>query len=134
MRIGVLTAVGVLSVLVLFNADKLRDLGRYGYAGVFVLSVLANATIVVPAPGWLIPIVAGATLDPLIVGIVVGTGQTIGELTGFLAGASGRIIVEDRERYQRVSAYANRYGLVTFTVLSFIPNPLFDLAGILAGP
>lgn len=133
LRIGVITAVIVLSILILLNADKLHDLGRYGYAGVFVLSVVANATIVIPAPGWIIPIIAGTSLDPLIVGIVAGTGQTIGELTGFLAGASGRIIVEDRERYQLLSGYANRYGLWMFTILAFIPNPLFDLAGITAG-
>jgi membrane protein YqaA with SNARE-associated domain len=132
-RAGVIAAVITFSVLVLLNADKLRQLGSYGYVGVFVLSFLTNATIVVPVPSWIIPIVAGTTLNPLIVGLVVGTGESLGELTGFAAGASGRIVVQDRERYQWLSGLANRYGLWMFIVLGFIPNPFFDLAGIMAG-
>lgn len=132
-RAGVIAAVITFSVLVLLNADKLRQLGNYGYIGVFLLSFLTNATIVVPVPSWIIPIVAGTTLNPLIVGLVVGTGESLGELTGFAAGASGRIIVQDRERYQWLSGLANRYGLWMFIVLGFIPNPFFDLAGIMAG-
>lgn len=132
-RAGVIAAVITFSVLILLNADKLRQLGNYGYVGVFLLSFLTNATIVVPVPSWIIPIVAGTTLNPLIVGLVVGTGESLGELTGFAAGASGRIVVQDRERYQWLSGLANRYGLLLFVVLGFIPNPFFDLAGIMAG-
>ena len=131
----VLTVVGIvtLSVLILTNADRLRALSGYGYAGVFILSALTNATIIIPAPSWIIPIAAATSLDPFWVGIVAGTGQTVGELTGYIAGASGKIIVEDRQRYERLSSLANRYGLWAFTVLAFIPNPVFDLAGITAG-
>jgi len=132
-RAGVIAAVITFSVLILLNADKLRQLGNYGYVGVFLLSFLTNATIVVPVPSWIIPIVAGTTLNPFIVGLVVGTGESLGELTGFAAGASGRIVVQDRERYQWLSGLANRYVLLMFIVLGFIPNPFFDLAGIMAG-
>ena len=132
-RIGVIVAVLAFSGLILLNADKLRGLGQYGYVGVFLLSVLTNATIFVPAPSWVIPIIAGASMNPLVVGLLVGTGESLGELTGFIAGASGRVIVQDRERFGRLSELANRHGLALFTVLGFIPNPLFDLAGIMAG-
>jgi len=132
-RVIAVLAVIAISLLIVLNAQRIRELGRYGYAGIFLLSLAANATIILPAPGWLIPIAAGSALNPLLVGLVAGTGQTLGELTGFLAGASGRIILEDRERYERVSALARRYGLWIFVVLGFVPNPLFDLAGITAG-
>ena len=132
-RVGVIAAVLAFSFLILINSDKLRNLGNYGYAGVFLLSFLTNATIFVPAPSWIIPIVAGASFNPFIVGLLVGTGESLGEVTGFIAGASGRIIVEDRERYQWLSDLANRYGLWLFIILGFIPNPFFDLAGIMAG-
>ena len=132
-RVGVIALVIAFSLLILLNADKLRQLGNYGYAGVFLLSFLTNATIFVPAPSWIIPIVAGTTFNPFIVGLVVGTGESLGEITGFIAGASGRIIVENRERYKWLSGLANRYGLWLFIILGFIPNPFFDLAGIMAG-
>lgn len=132
-RVIAVSAVIAISLLILFNTQRIRELGRYGYAGIFLLSLAANATIILPAPGWLIPIAAGSALNPLLVGVVAGAGQTLGELTGFVAGASGRIILEDRGRYERVSDLARRYGLWVFVVLGFVPNPLFDLAGITAG-
>ena len=57
----------------------------------------------------------------------------MGELTGYLAGLSGRAIIEDRARYDRMVAWTQRYGLWVILVLSVIPNPVFDLAGMAAG-
>lgn len=126
-------AVALLALLLLLNGDWLQHLGNYGYLGVFVLSLLTSATIVIPAPGWLIPIVAGSTMNPLLVGLAAGTGQALGELTGYLAGASGSIIIEDSARYDWLSQLVRRYGLVLISLLAFIPNPVFDLAGIVSG-
>lgn len=133
LRVVAVLAMVAISAYILLHARQLRELGGYGYTGVFLLSLAANATLVLPAPGWLIPIAAGSAFNPLLVGLVAGTGQTLGELTGFIAGASGRIILEDRERYQWLSHLAKRYNLWLFVILGFVPNPLFDLAGIAAG-
>ena len=133
LRLAGAVAVALLALFLLLNADWLWHLGNYGYLGVFVLSLLSSATIVIPAPGWLIPIVAGSTMNPLLVGLAAGTGQTLGELTGYLAGASGSIIIEDSARYDWLSHLVRRYGLILISLLAFIPNPFFDLAGIISG-
>ena len=133
MRLAGALAVMLLALLLLLNTNWLRHLGNYGYLGVFVLSLLSNATIVIPAPGWLIPIVAGSTMNPLLVGLAAGTGQALGELTGYLAGASGTVMIEDSARYEWLSHLVRRYGLGLISLLAFIPNPLFDLAGIISG-
>jgi membrane protein YqaA with SNARE-associated domain len=132
-HVAVIVLIIGFSVLILLNAERLRALGHYGYVGLFVLSALANATIIVPVPGWLFSLLAGTALNPWLVGLSVGTGEALGELTGYAAGAGGRIIVENRRRYEQISALAQRYGLPFFVLLAFIPNPFFDLLGILAG-
>jgi uncharacterized membrane protein YdjX (TVP38/TMEM64 family) len=57
----------------------------------------------------------------------------LGELTGYLAGYGGSAIVEDTPRFQRIRDWMGRRGFLTLLLLSVIPNPLFDLAGIAAG-
>ncbi len=133
LRVGAIFAMLGLSALILLNADKVRELGRFGYLGVFLISFAANATIILPAPGWMVTMVAATALNPLFVGLAAGTGEALGEVTGYLAGASGRAIVQHRQRYDWLAGLAQRYGLPFFAVLAFIPNPFFDLAGIIAG-
>ncbi|NOX63643.1 MAG: hypothetical protein GXP42_17095 [Chloroflexi bacterium] len=134
LRIVAVAAMLGLSALIVLNAQRIHDLGRYGYLGIFVLSFAANATIIFPAPGWLIPIAAGGALNPLAVGLAVGAGQALGELTGYLAGSTGQFVLSDHhERYEHLADLTRQYGLWLFIFLSFIPNPLFDLAGIVAG-
>jgi uncharacterized membrane protein YdjX (TVP38/TMEM64 family) len=75
----------------------------------------------------------GGVLNPLLVGLVAGLGEPLGELTGYMAGFGGSAVVADRERFQQVKEWMQRRGFLTILVLSAIPNPLFDLAGISAG-
>jgi membrane protein YqaA with SNARE-associated domain len=100
---------------------------------VFVISLLSSATIVLPAPSLAVVSVMGAVLNPVGVGVAAGAGEALGELTGYAAGYSGRAVVADQARYQRMVEWTRRYGLWVILVLSIVPNPLFDLAGIAAG-
>jgi membrane protein YqaA with SNARE-associated domain len=123
----------IVSVSVFLISDRVSTFGRYGYPGVFVLSLLSSATIVLPAPSLAVVSVVGAVLNPVGVGLAAGAGEALGELTGYAAGHSGRAIIADQVRYQRMVAWTRRYGLWVILVLSIVPNPLFDLAGIAAG-
>ncbi len=83
---------------------------------------------------------AGALLDPiwgipvpLLVGVVAGVAETIGELTGYAAGYGGSPLFRDRPIYPRVQAWMERRGVLTMFLLSCIPNPLVDVAGVAAG-
>jgi membrane protein YqaA with SNARE-associated domain len=123
----------LISVSVFVISDRVEQFERYGYPGVFFVSLLASATIVVPAPSLAVVSVVGSVLNPVLVGLCAGAGETVGELTGYLAGFSGRAIIENREQYERLTRWTQKYGLWVILVLSIIPNPLFDLAGIAAG-
>lgn len=122
-----------ISVFVIGRYIDPEQFKRYGYPGVFIISVLGNATIILPAPSLAVVSMTGAFLNPWLVGLVAGIGEPLGELTGYLAGYSGKAVVENRDNYDKVVSWTRRYGLAVIFALSVIPNPLFDLAGIAAG-
>ena len=132
-RLMGLAAAILISVLIFLNRDKFGNLESYGYLGIFLISVLGNATIILPIPVILTAFLGGGIFNPAIVGIVASLGATIGELTGYMAGMSGRELVENKKRIQKVKNWMNKHGLWTIFVLAVIPNPIFDLAGIVAG-
>ena len=66
----------------------------YGYLGVFLLPMLANATVFVPIPGVMVIFTMAAVLNPILVAVVGGLGAATGELTGYLVGFSGQGLAE----------------------------------------
>ena len=113
--------------------NQIENLKGYGYIGAFIIGFLGNATIILPAPSLAVTAALGGVLNPALVGIAAGTGEALGELTGYLAGLSGNAVVENREHYETIHRHMERFGGWVFFVLAAIPNPLFDIAGILAG-
>jgi len=104
-----------------------------GLLALFLINVLSSATLILPLPGLALTPLAATVADPLLVGLIAGTGQTIGELTGYLAGYSGRKALGMDSRTQRMTTWMRRWGAAILFVLALIPNPFFDVAGIVAG-
>jgi uncharacterized membrane protein YdjX (TVP38/TMEM64 family) len=132
-RVIVLLMVIVLTIVLVINREQIQALKAFGYPGIFLFSILANATILVPVPGVVFTSAMGAVFHPFWVSIAAGAGAALGELSGYMAGFSGQAVVENAERYDLVVHWMEKYGDVTILILAFIPNPLFDLAGMLAG-
>jgi membrane protein YqaA with SNARE-associated domain len=106
---------------------------EYGYAGAFIVGLLGNATVILPAPSLAFTTALGMSLNPILVGLAAGMGEALGELTGYLAGVGGKTVVESQDRYEWVQSFTDRYGGAFFLFLAAIPNPVFDIAGIVAG-
>ncbi|MEW6568986.1 MAG: VTT domain-containing protein [Chloroflexota bacterium] len=132
-RVLALAAVVAITAFVFSVRDQAEQLGAYGYPGIFLISVLANATVILPAPGIAITFAMGAVFHPVAVALAAGTGAALGELTGYLAGFSGQGVVENAALYDRLKGWMQRYGGWAILALAFIPNPFFDLAGAAAG-
>ncbi|HUV95379.1 MAG TPA: VTT domain-containing protein [Anaerolineae bacterium] len=126
------SALGITVAVVVFR-EQLVALRGLGYAGVFLIVGLGNATVIFPVPSLAVVFAAGSVLNPLLVGLVAGVGEPLGELTGYLAGYGGRAAIRDGARFQRIKLWMERRGFLTLFVLSAIPNPVFDRAGIAAG-
>jgi membrane protein DedA with SNARE-associated domain len=122
-----------ITVGIYYFRDSFRHLASFGYVGIFLLSILANATIILPAPGVAFVFGMGAVFNPLFVALAAGAGAAIGELSGYIAGYSGQAILQ-RSRYeQQLETWMRKNGPWTIFIFAFIPNPLFDVAGMLAG-
>lgn len=132
-RILALIVVIALSLFVYSIRDRASELAVYGYPGIFILSFLAYATVLLPAPGVAVVFTMGSIFNPLGVALAAGTGAALGELSGYLAGFSGQAVIERADIYDRLTAWMKRNGSLTVMFLAAIPNPFFDLAGVAAG-
>lgn len=132
-RFLVVAGVLALSASIYVFRDRFAELAAVGYPGIFLVSLLGNATIILPAPSLALVFAMGSALSPLGVGLAAGLGEALGELTGYAAGFGGRAAIEEGRTYRRLVAWMQRAGGPTIFVLSVIPNPIFDLAGLAAG-
>ena len=130
--LAVLVVVGI-TVYIYSIRDRVEEYAVYGYPGIFMIALLTNATVLLPAPGVAVVYAMGGILNPLGVAIAAGIGGALGELSGYLAGFSGQAIVERADLFERVQPWVQQYGPWAIFVLAAIPNPLFDTAGIAAG-
>jgi len=140
-RVGVALALIGVTVLFYLFRDQVQTLQRFGYPGLFALNIIASGSIVLPIPA--LPIVFGMAAastsagEPIFswfwLGVAAALGATLGELSGYGAGFSGQVLFEKTAVYERLHQWTKRYGVWTLTILAFIPNPLFDMAGIAAG-
>lgn len=133
LRVLALLAVIAITVYIYSIRERVEQFEQYGYLGVFLVAMLANATVLLPAPGVAIIYAMGSVFNPLGVGLAAGTGGAIGELSGYLAGFSGQAVIERTNIYNRIHPWVEKYGGWAVLVLSAIPNPFFDVAGIAAG-
>ena len=126
-------AVSAITVGLFLYRDRVADLGNYGYPGVFLLTLVANATVILPIPIIVLLFPLGAAFNPLFVGLAAGIAAPIGEITGYMAGYSGRGIAQKSKLYTRLVNWVERWGALAIFIFSLVPFFQFDLAGIAAG-
>jgi membrane protein YqaA with SNARE-associated domain len=126
-----------LSIAIFFLPLNPDDVATYGYAGVFMITLLGAATLFIPGPTMIAAFAVGARLNPLIVALVAGLGSAIGESTGYAAGYASRAVITPKERkdtwYQRIFQWMSSHPFLTIFLLDAIPNLLGDIAGLIAG-
>ncbi|OGO32227.1 MAG: hypothetical protein A2Z29_00355 [Chloroflexi bacterium RBG_16_56_11] len=133
---GLVIVLAVIASLgyVYFRYPGILDrLEGYGYLGAFIISVILNATVIVPVSNMAVIISLGAALpSPVLVGLAGGLGAGIGEMTGYLAGRSSRSLLIRSNIYTRMEHWVKKWGWIAIFVLSIVPFA-FDVVGIIAG-
>ena len=130
---AVLLAVGITAALFVFRGQVSR-LGDYGYLGAFLVSLVSNATVILPVPGLVVLFALGATLNPVLVALAGAAGGIIGEMTGFMVGYGGRGVAPGKGRmYARAEGWMKRFGGWAVFVFAAAPVPILDVAGMVSG-
>lgn len=109
---------------------------RWGLFSIFWVNALASATLFFPAPGIATVIAGGALYHPLAVAFAAAIGATVGDLIGFFIGHAGKHMLLRKKQhiiYEIVKQKFHRYGAVAILLFAFLPNPFFDVIGIVAG-
>ena len=98
---------------------------QYGYLGAFAISIFGNFTIFFPVPFTITIYVFGATLNPLLLGLVCGVGSTIGEFSAYLIGLGGRKVLDERygDRLESAKLLVQRYGMAAIFLFALLPLP-----------
>jgi len=103
--IAILFSVGLSVALFLLARaypDQINRFGSYGYLGVFIVSIISSATVILPVPGVFVLLPVVVTLNPVLVALAASTGGIIGEITGYVAGYGGQAMVNKGKYYQRI--------------------------------
>jgi membrane protein YqaA with SNARE-associated domain len=132
-RFGSLVGCVAITVYIYSIRDQAEALAAYGLPGIFLLSLVANATVILPAPGLALTFAFGGVMHPAAVALAAGAGAALGELTGYLAGYTGQAILGRTPTTATLGVWTRRYGGPAILALALIPNPFFDIAGATAG-
>ena len=131
-RLALLGAVAIVSVTAYLLQDHI-NWTNFSYPAVAGSVLLASGGLVVPVPALAITCTTATFLNPAVVAIIAGLAGTIGELTGYFLGFSGSGVLERRRFYDRIESWMRKRGWLILFLISAVPNPLFDVAGIAAG-
>jgi membrane protein YqaA with SNARE-associated domain len=122
-----------------FGLD-LNHLRQWGYLGIFLIAMAGSATIVLPTPSTVAIFGSSAVLDPvlgipapLLVGLVAGLGDALGEFSGYALGFAGTDLIKHQKLYATFDGWMQKRGMLTILLLCTFPNPFFDLVGAAAG-
>ena len=108
---------------------------KWGYLGIFVISLISSASILFPIPTFILIFTFGSTLNPFLVALSSAIGSTIGETTGYLLGLGGKEILEDKysKQLEKIKKMFKKYGSVIWIlIVSATPLP-DDVVGIFCG-
>jgi membrane protein YqaA with SNARE-associated domain len=98
---------------------------NYGYVGAFLISLFGNFTIFFPVPFAITIYAFGATLNPIILGVVCGIGSTLGEFSAYLVGMGGRKVLEERygDRLEMAKRLIQKHGMAVVFIFALLPLP-----------
>ena len=115
--------------VLLGQLDKwMQDIAiQYGYLGIFVISLIGSASILIPIPYTVIifTISAFRILDPMLIALSSGLGSAVGEFSGYILGYYGQAILSDKQKRKMefILKVFNRYGAITVFIFALTPLP-----------
>jgi len=112
------------------------------YAVVFIVTLVCNASIIIPVPIHMSIIIAAAEMmtevspwSPVLVVLTASIAGTLGEISGYYAGYLGKKILFDGNTpgYNSMASWMKRHGPLAIFLISLQPILPVDIAGIISG-
>lgn len=123
----------ILMVVAFMYRNKLGRFKKYGYLGIFIISLIGNVAFFSPSAP-IISAAGGSIYNPWFVGAVAALGAVIGEMFTYVLGSAAKETnITESKLYELMKSYMEKNGFLTLVVLACVPNPFFDLAGLVAG-
>lgn len=154
--IGSLFFAGVIAacVFLVYHWEYIIRFQRYGYLGLFIITMVTGFSIPLPIPYMVFTFTLGGILQPALVGAAAGLGLGIGGTLLYLTGRGGRRLFLPRFdfidpadevyssrmarflrwlRVPKMLEFAKKKGAVAIFVLSVVPNPVFAPVAVSMG-
>ena len=126
----------IIFILVSWLAWKLKDVLKermpLTLIGLLLTCFVMNSAVLLPSSSLLVVLEYSYVLNPISVIMVGAIGASLGELTGYMVGAEGTSLVR---RFKKVSNLTKfkEHSFLWVMLFAFIPFPVCDVAGIMAG-
>jgi uncharacterized membrane protein YdjX (TVP38/TMEM64 family) len=121
---------------------SVEEFATTAYLVVFVTTLVANASIIVPVP-FFVPLMITAAKamaevspwGPVLIALTASSAGTLGEMTGYYAGYLGKkiVVTEATPGYEKLVGWMKRHGMLAVFLLSLQPILPFDIAGLVSG-
>jgi membrane protein YqaA with SNARE-associated domain len=108
-----------------------------GYLGIFIVSFVGSASIILPIPVFIIVPAAAALpwMNPWFVGLSAGFGAALGEITGYALGKGGGKVIEKKysDHMKKYRSWFKKDNIFIWIVI-FAATPLpDDVLGLICG-
>lgn len=102
--------------------QKLVHLSYYGYIGMLFVSLLSGIAVPAPVPSILLVFTLGGVLNPILVGMIAGIGETAGSMAVYFTGHGGARAVQALDQ----SVMRKFGGWIRTRGVSFSIHHVFD--------
>jgi membrane protein YqaA with SNARE-associated domain len=147
--ISIFAAMIIISVagsiyLIKYFEDIKTWINQEGLLGLFLISLFAGTPIPIPTPSMILTFAMGSIVNPWIVGLVSGFGNSLGQSTGYWVGRGGLVFIKNlgiswkidenspswfgrvvrKLSMPKMREFARRHVLWAVFVLGMYPNPV----------
>lgn len=128
-------SIGLTLTIFLFP-DIFRDHKKWGILGIFIANFISGLSFF-PAPSFITAVIGGSIYPPVLVALVSSLGATFGDMLYLILGISGRKLakrkLEKNKWFILIEKNFQKHGGWILFAGAFIPNPIFDSFGLIAG-
>jgi membrane protein YqaA with SNARE-associated domain len=149
LAVGILAATIIISVVgsvfLIKHWEYITKLEQQGLLGLFLISIFAGSPIPIPTPSMILTFTLGSILNPALVALVSGFGNSVGQALVYWTGRGGHLFFKNmglsspkpdenhpsrldrilrKLRMPRMREFARRRVLLAVFLLGMYPNPV----------